>query len=88
MPTYTAQLTTTASADEAFAYLAQFDNTQQWDPGVSSAHPVPTATCAGSRYAVTVELGGGPEELIYEITEYDPPRRRGAGRRRQHVRLA
>jgi len=76
VPTYTAQLTTTASADEAFAYLAQFDNTQQWDPGVSSAHPLTDGPPAlGSRYAVTVELGGGPEELIYEITEYDPPRR-------------
>ena len=76
MPTYTAQLTTPASADQAFAYLAQFDNTQHWDPGVSSARPLSDGPPAlGSRYAVTVELGGGAEELIYEITEYDPPRR-------------
>ena len=73
---YTAQFTTPASADQAFAYLAQFDNTQQWDPGVSSARPLSDGPPAlGSRYAVTVELGGGAEELIYEITEYDPPRR-------------
>jgi hypothetical protein len=76
VPTCTAQLTTPASTDQAFAYLAQFDNTQQWDPGVSSARPLGDGPPAlGSRYAVTVELGGGAEELIYEITEYDPPRR-------------
>jgi hypothetical protein len=76
VPTYTAQLATAASADQAFAYLAQFDNTQHWDPGVSSARPLGDGPPElGSRYAVNVELGGGAEELIYEITEYDPPRR-------------
>ncbi len=76
MPTYTAQLNTIASADQAFAYLAQFDNTRHWDPGVQSAHPVTGGPPAlGARYALTLLLGGGPEELIYEITEYDPPRR-------------
>jgi len=76
VPTYTAQLTTSASADQAFASLAQFDSTPQWDPGVSSARPLNDGPPAlGSPYGVTVELGGGAEELIYEITEYDPPRR-------------
>jgi len=76
VPIYTAHLTTTASVDDAFAYVAQFDNTEHWDPGVSSARALGDGPPAlGSRYAVSVELGGGPEELLYEITEYDPPRR-------------
>jgi len=76
VPTYTAQLATTASVEQAFAYLAQFDNTVHWDPGVIAAESVfdgpPTL---GSRFAVTLQLGAGPEELIYQITEYDPPHR-------------
>lgn len=76
MPTYTAQITTSASVDQAFAYLAQFDNTQHWDPGVSSAHALTEGPPAlGSRFAVTVELGAGPEELAYEIVEFDSPHR-------------
>ena len=51
VPTYTAQLTTPASADQAFAYLAQFDNTQHWDPGVSAARPLSDGPPAlGSRW--------------------------------------
>jgi hypothetical protein len=37
VPTYTAKLVTRACVDQAFAYLARFDNTVQWDPGVVSA---------------------------------------------------
>ena len=76
MPTYTAKLVTRASADQAFAYLARFDNTVQWDPGVVSARALSDGPPArGSRFSLTLRLGGGNEDLAYEITEYDPPRR-------------
>jgi carbon monoxide dehydrogenase subunit G len=76
VPTYTAQLSSSASPDVAFAYLAQFDNTAHWDPGVSDAHAETDGPPAlGSVYAVTVELGAGPEVLRYAITDYAPPNR-------------
>jgi hypothetical protein len=76
VPTYTAKLVTTASVDQAFAYLAQFDNTVHWDPGVIAAHAVTDGPPArGSRFSVTLQLGGGTEELVYGITAYDPPHR-------------
>jgi carbon monoxide dehydrogenase subunit G len=76
VPTYTATLVTSASVDQAFAYLAQFDNTVRWDPGVVSARALGDGPPArGSRFSLTLRLGGGNEDLAYEITEYDPPRR-------------
>lgn len=76
MPTYTAKLVTRASVDQAFAYLARFENTVQWDPGVVSARALSDGPPArGSRFSLMLRLCGDTEDLAYEITEYDPPRR-------------
>ncbi len=75
MPTYTAELTTVASPETAFAYLAQFDNTVHWDPGVTAASPVAGPPALGAKFDLTLQLGGGTEVLRYEIVEYDPPHR-------------
>ena len=75
MPTYTAALTTVASPEAAFAYLAQFDNTVHWDPGVVAASPVAGPPALGAKFDLTLQLGGGTEVLRYEIVEYDPPHR-------------
>ena len=69
MPTSTTQLTTTASADHAFAYLARFDDAKHRDPGVASAHaPGYGRPALGARPAGTEELGGGARGLIDMIT--------------------
>jgi carbon monoxide dehydrogenase subunit G len=74
MPSYTAQLSSSASPDVVFAYLAQFDNTVHWDPGVIAAHAETGGLPAlGSVYALTLNLGGGPEVLRYHVTAYEPP---------------
>lgn len=76
MPTYTADVTSSAAPEEAFAYLAQFDNAAHWDPGVVAARAETAGPPAlGSVYALTVRLGKGTEVLRYEITEFSPHER-------------
>lgn len=73
MPTYTAELTTAASPETAFAYLAQFDNTVHWDPAVTAAAPVAGPPAVGAKFDLTLNLGRGSEVLRYEIVAYEPP---------------
>ena len=62
--------------DKAFAYLADFSRTQEWDPGVTHAKRLTRGKIrAGSRFHVEVAFLGGTLALEYEITEFDAPHR-------------
>ena len=72
------------SPTEAFDYLAHFENTADWDPGVTEArrldpdHPLGL----GSRFEVVAAFFGRRVPLDYEITAYEAPHRlvlRGVG---------
>jgi hypothetical protein len=75
VPTYTSDVVSAAAPDVVFAYLAQFDNTVHWDPGVSAARAVSGSPELGAQFDLTLNLGGGVEIVRYEITEYVPPHR-------------
>lgn len=61
----------------AYAYLAEFSNVAEWDPGVKAARSLSEDPLAvGARFEVTASGFGGREiPLTYETTEADPPRR-------------
>jgi hypothetical protein len=66
MAYYRAQLAVRRPVDEVFAYLADFSNTEKWDPGVVSAKkcgdgPVTT----GTRFKVVSEFLGQELPLDY-----------------------
>lgn len=60
--------------DEVFAYVADFANTAEWDPGITQAHRIDDGDVGrGSTFAVTATFAGRELPLEYEITRYDPP---------------
>lgn len=61
----------------AFDYLAGFQHTAEWDPGVIEASPLDPAAPLGpgSRFQVVASFLGRRVPLEYEITEYDRPHR-------------
>jgi hypothetical protein len=70
-----------ASAEQVFAYVADFANTAQWDPGVSSARLLegdPGQT--GARYLLHVSFLGRSLPFEYEVLESIPPEAGFAGR--------
>jgi carbon monoxide dehydrogenase subunit G len=76
MAHYRAQLDVRRPIDEVFAYLADFSNTQEWDPGVVSAKRRGDGPVAvGTRFAVVAKFFGQELALDYQIVQYDPPSR-------------
>ncbi|HET9722717.1 MAG TPA: SRPBCC family protein [Actinomycetota bacterium] len=69
--------------DEVFAFVGDFANTKDWDPGVASSRKVTDGPVGvGTRYAVDVLFGSRTLPMTYEITAWDPPNRvvlRGQG---------
>lgn len=62
--------------ERAFAYLADFTHTADWDPGVVASVRLDEGEVGlGSRFEVTTSTAGRQQQLTYEITEFDPPRR-------------
>lgn len=69
--------------DEVFAFVGDFANTKDWDPGVSDSRKVTEGPVGvGTRYAVDVLFNGRTLPMTYEVTTWDPPNRvvlRGEG---------
>ena len=75
MPHAVKTVTTTWSPEEAFAYMADFSHTEEWDPGVVEAARVDDgAVGIGSAFDLTVRIGPRQMPMRYEITEYAPGR--------------
>lgn len=75
MPRYLTSVTTPLPPEEAFGYMASFDNVAEWDPGVRRAERIGTGEPGlGSRFRVVVSSAGREMTLQYEITEFDPSR--------------
>lgn len=63
-------------ADEVFAYLADFSNTAEWDPGVAEAIQTSDGTVGlGSTFDLVTLFRGRRVEVSYEVTVYEPPTR-------------
>lgn len=59
-----------------YAYLAEFSNVGEWDPGVKSARRLsddPLAT--GAQFEVVVSVMGRDTPLTYETISSEPPQR-------------
>ena len=74
---------TPLALEEAFAFIADFANSERWDPGTASsvaldAHP----PAVGSRYRLGVRMGNRVAPMEYRIVELEPDSRvvlRGSG---------
>jgi carbon monoxide dehydrogenase subunit G len=76
MPRLHETIETSLPAEEAFAYIADFANSQHWDPGVATAERIdPGPVGLGARYNVGVLLRGKVSPMEYRITTYEPSTR-------------
>lgn len=61
---------------EVFEYTADFNNIEDWDPGISSSSQIdPGPVGVGSRFELSVSFGGRSLPMTYEITGYEPNER-------------
>jgi hypothetical protein len=76
MARYRTTVTTSWDPEEAFAYLAEFSNVAEWDPGVLHASSLdPDPLRAGARFAVVASFLGRGIALEYRTEEIERPRR-------------
>lgn len=65
--------TVTRPVDEVFAYLADFEHTNEWDPGTVRTTRTSGDGGVGTTYANTSEFMGRTTDLTYETVEHRPP---------------
>lgn len=76
MARYVASVETDWDREVAFAYLADFSNVSDWDPGIPRARSLSADRLAvGARFEVVSEFMGRENELTYETVEIEAPRR-------------
>jgi carbon monoxide dehydrogenase subunit G len=84
MPRLHEIIQTSLPPQDTFAFIADFANSQVWDPGtVSSKRIGGTSVGAGTSYALTVKVGSGTAPMVYTIETYEPDTRvvlRGEGK--------
>src|SRR2546430_2996023 len=61
---------------EVFAYLNELDRHPEWQEDLISSKIVSEGPVGvGARATDTRKVPGGPREMTYEVTQYDPPRK-------------
>lgn len=74
MARYRSSVNTPRLPEDAFQYMASFENVAKWDPGVVEAERVGSGEPGmGSRFRVVVSTAGRKLPLEYEITRFEPP---------------
>lgn len=74
MARYVTTIRSPKSQEEAFEYMSDLRNFEDWDPGVKSATQVTgDGGGAGASFDVVVEAPGPGLALRYETIEYDSP---------------
>lgn len=69
-------ITVPTPPEEAFAFVADFSNLPEWDPGaVSSTQLEGDGPELGAVYELQFSFGGSEMPLTYRITDIDPPNR-------------
>ena len=64
------------SPEDVFAYLDQLDRHGEWQESIiETTIETDGPTRVGTRVTDKRKVPGGPRDIIYEITEHDPPRR-------------
>jgi carbon monoxide dehydrogenase subunit G len=70
------RIETSLPIDDAFAFVADFANSAQWDPGVASAERIDAGPLGvGARYRLGVRMGGRVAPMDYRVTVFEPLRR-------------
>lgn len=59
--------------EETFAYLSDFENTEEWDPGTISTRRTSGDGGIGTTYENTSEFMGRKTQLTYETIGHDDP---------------
>lgn len=75
MPSVSRSFTTMASPEAAYAYLADFRNTEEWDPGTQACERVAGDGGVGTTYRNVSRFLGRQVEVMYTTAELAPPRR-------------
>ncbi len=76
MTTLNELIETTLPIEAAFAYIADFANSREWDPGVETAERIDHGPVGvGARYRLGVHLGGRIAWMEYRISTFEPPNR-------------
>ena len=75
MPSITRTLTTTASPEAAYAYLADFTHAEEWDPGTQSCRRTSGDGGVGTTYHNVSRFLGREVEVTYTTAELAPPTR-------------
>lgn len=70
------RIETALPIDAAFDYIADFANSQAWDPGTASSRRLDDGPVgAGARYALEVRMGGRVAPMEYRIRDFVRPHR-------------
>ena len=70
------RIDTELDLERAFAFVADFANSQAWDPGVASSTRIdPGPVGVGARYQLGIRMGGRVAPMEYAITRFEPNRR-------------
>jgi carbon monoxide dehydrogenase subunit G len=73
---YRRQIEVEGEPAQVFAYLADFQNTAEWDPGIESARRLTDGpTTVGSRFELFARFRGNVQRFEYEVTELGPGQR-------------
>ncbi len=77
MPSYTGEVVSPRSVEDAFAYLAAFEHVAEWDPNCDRAERLTQEDVeVGTRFRLVFNPVGSLEfELEYAVRELDAPRR-------------
>jgi dehydrogenase/reductase SDR family protein 12 len=70
------QIETALPIEATFPFIADFANSEVWDPGVSTALRIGDGPVGvGTRYRLGVHLGRRVAPMEYQITVFEPPNR-------------
>ena len=76
MARYTTEIDVDASPEVVFAYLEDFTNAADWDPGVEAAQRLDDGPIrVGSRFALDLLVAGRTQRWVYEVERHDPAAR-------------
>ena len=70
------QIVTPLGIEDAFAFVADFANSMQWDPGVATSERLnPGPVGVGARYRLGVRMRNKVSPMDYRISVYEPLKR-------------
>ncbi len=75
MARYVTTIESTLPPEQAFTYMADFSNAQEWDPSVTEASRSSEGELGvGSTFDLAVGFAGRTLQMSYELVSYDAPR--------------